>query len=380
VTVAGANQLNQFLNTPRNAATKAAHDFAGCPSNDAQQLYNQLKAQRAQAEQIRNAARQENQAVQAARQTCLNRTGNSPLCNGAYSGLPFAGQEAAAQGVMNADDAALTALRALKCMTGCGQYAKVSVPSVTVGAPEKIKVTGAQFDVCTHFGGGSFSAKFEGDASVSGGGTASTTGARAGGRMTAGGQMSVAVDAPKCDQTQTITVPPPGYCELKIDVLLPQLKNLKIVPPDVAPSSLQINVPSKPVKYISGVNVGSCEESVKVCTAASAGATIRLGDNPRAIAQCTQTANAGCAKPLFGLHPETSTVDVPDPANATVSWSGGTISPGSAKVDLTRGDLKVSCGMKDVYVWKPGPVTIGHRDVQTQLCLAPRFGNVVGNQ
>ena len=133
------------------------------------------------------------------------------------------------------------------------------------------------------------------------------------------------------------------------------------------------------MKYVSGAKARSCDEPVRACTGVAVGAQISLNDNPRAMAQCTQTVDVGCAKPAFGLHEEVSTIDVPDLGNATVSWSGGKIKPGSVKIDLTRGDLRAACTMKDVYVSKPGAVTRGHRDIQTGLCLAPQFGNLVAN-
>lgn len=70
---------------------------------------------------------------------------------------------------------------------------------------------------------------------------------------------------------------------------------------------------------------------------------------------------------------------MPDVANATVSWSSGKVKPGSAKVDLTKGDFKAACNVQEITGYKPGTVQTGKREINTGICLAPQFGNVVAN-
>lgn len=275
--VAGANQITQWGNEVRNAANKTGNDFAGCPSNAAQQTYDTVKSDRAKAQAVRDQARQQDEAAKTARQNCSNQTGGSPLCNAAYNELPFAGQAVAAQAVMDAADAALNSLRALKCVAGCGSQAKVVVPTVTAGPFVPVKLGGQEVQVCSQWSGGKLTAHLEASASASvaaSGGTqvkAVSAGGSAQGGMMVSGKVSGGVDAdiPKCERTETVKLPAPGYCAWKVDVLLPHLKNLKLVPPEVTPADVKVNVPSKQVKYVSGVTTGQCSQQTKVCTGVS---------------------------------------------------------------------------------------------------------------
>ncbi len=389
--ITDANQLGQWLSDANNAAGKAVSDFASCPSPDAQQLYDNIKNQRASAQRVRGQADQQDRNAQSALNTCKSQVDSqfSTLCDGAYTGPhgTFQTVSASAQGVMNADDAALNALKALKCVAGCGKHAEIVVPTVSVGPAERVKVPPLQFDVCSHWTGGRFSAHLEaeasGDVAAKGGGRVSAREAR--GRFRGGAGVEahlsggVEADLPKCDQTETITIPPPGYCVWQIDILLPELKKLKIVPPEVTPPQVRVQVPRKTVRYISGVKKAQCAQEAKVCTGVTVGAHVGLGDDPTSLAQCTQWADAGCANPPFGLEPDYSVISVPDPADATVTWSGGRVNPGSVKVDLSKGEFKVACRPSEFSFWRPGPVHMGKRHVQTPLCIAPSFGDVVAN-
>src|SRR5664279_442232 len=124
-TIAGANQIDQWRRDADAAARKKVTDFASCPSPDAQRLYDELKGKRDQAQATRNQAAQAVADADAALANCMRTWPDGPNgvpaspCRATYGGLPFKGIRDSAQAAVDSLNAAMNALKALKCIAGC---------------------------------------------------------------------------------------------------------------------------------------------------------------------------------------------------------------------------------------------------------------------
>jgi hypothetical protein len=368
-TIQYANQVNQWKNDALAAAQKTAEDFTGCPSPAAQNLYNSLLDHRSKLNTvIAQATAAEVQAI-AARANCFNLVGSNDVfragCVAAYNSLPFAGIKSSAQAALAAVNAAITVLKALKCVSGCNQSARLVFPTVSVQAGSS--QPGPSITVCTQWTPGQFSYNAD-------------TGP---GELTA----SVTAKLPKCAATKTYNL---VACDWDIELLLPALKRLELVPPSVQIRDITINVPTQNVQVISGFN-NNCNQPLEVCTQVNASANISfgLGTDPitslknamQSISQqCTQKTTVGCLNPPFGITPTTSTLQIPDPTRASISWSGR-ITPGRVTVDLTRGEFRASCKAKRLEIPGLPKITIGKQVINFPfLCLQPQLKNLVANQ
>ncbi len=362
-----AEKINQWKNEALAAAQKTVRDFTGCPSNAAQTLYNNLKNKRSSLQQIIAAANLADQQAQAARQTCRNTVPNTAAfrtaCDLAYNNLPFAGIKAAAQVALNAVNAAINVLKNLKCISGCNKTASLVFPTVSIqaGEPQTVDIT-----ICTQWQPGQFT--FNSDAG--------------------NGELSASVLAklPKCKATTTFRL---AGCEWRLDVLLDNLKRIRVIPPEVELRQVNLDIPTTRVRYISGINQ-TCSQPLRVCKqfTASGTVTFELGSNPIASLQsalqsvtgnCTQEITVGCLNPPFGLTPVYSTIQIPDPTKARITWEGARIKPGSITVDLTK--FRSACTPKPLKIPGPPQINIGKQVVNFPfLCLQPQFRNLVANQ
>jgi hypothetical protein len=127
-------QMMQMMKAEVESAKKTADQYIGCPSPAAQAQYDDLERTRQQAVVVRDTAQAaELQAAQALA-SCRQVTGNSPACGAAHSTLPFTVQRTTAVAAIASIDGALTALRSLKCVSGCGQTAKIWIrPGAVLG-------------------------------------------------------------------------------------------------------------------------------------------------------------------------------------------------------------------------------------------------------
>ena len=396
-TIAGANQLDQWRRDAAAAAQKKATDFASCPSPDAQRLYDELKGKRDQAQATRNQAAQALADADAALANCLRTWPDGPNgvppspCRASYGGLPFRGIRDTAQSAVNELNAEMNVLKALKCITGCNRNAGVDYPSCTLagapgGGPVHVNVSGATaaaarpamvgssalasgsgFDVCVEWDPGSFKPVWNPGPD--------------------GVQAGVDLKYPKCKRT--VHVPGTICTSWDINLIFPKLKELKLVPPDVQPGDLKIELATQTISYVTVEQAPSCGQEAVLCTGVTTGfvvmpPAILPADLARSLGPlCRDRTFMGCLQPAFGLNVVTKTASVPDPSQGTVSWKGPKLkSPGSVKIDFTRPEFSIACRQQG-----PGPNTGGAPSVNCStkhvdlpfLCLDPRWGSVVGN-
>jgi hypothetical protein len=395
--IAGANQVEQWRNDARAAGRKTVTDFASCPSPDAQALYDDLKGRRDQAQATRNQANQAVTDADAALRNCLGTWPDAPglpsPCRATYTGLPFKGIRDSAQAAVDALNAAMNALKALKCITGCNRTAGVDYPSCALagapaGGPVNVNVGGMTaaaahpaaignsalalnqgFDVCVEWDPGSFKPVWNPGAD--------------------GVQAGVDVRFPKCKRTVHI---PGSICtSWDVTLVLPKLKELRLVPLDVQAGDLKIEVATQNISYVTVGSAPSCSQEAVLCTGLRPGLIMKavLGGGPLELVRtmgslCQDKTFVGCLQPAFGLVVVNKTASVPDPSQGTVSWKdrGMKLKGGSTKIDFTRPEFAIACRQQG-----PGPNTGGvpslncstkHVDLPF-LCLDPRWGNVVGN-
>ena len=394
--IADADKVDQWRNDATAAARKTATDFASCPSPDAQRLYDDMKSKRDKAQATQTQANQAVAAADAALQSCLSAWPDVPggslpsPCHATYTGLPFKGIRDAAQAAVDALNAAMNALKALKCIAGCNKTAGVDYPScalagvhgggtvnVNVGGMTAAGLQGAAtvnqnlslgngFDVCVEWDPGSFSPIWNPGPS--------------------GVQAGVDIRYPKCKRT--VHVPGSICTAWDITLVLPKLRELKLVPPEVVAGELKIEVATQNISYVTVEQAPSCTKEVVLCTGISAGCfapppALHPADIAKAMgALCTDKTFVGCAQPAFGLVVVNKTASVPDPSQGTVTWKGPKLKAGSIKVDFTRPEFSIACRTHGA-----GPNTGGAPSVTCSnkhldlpfICLEPRFASIVGN-
>ncbi|HEY3351516.1 MAG TPA: hypothetical protein VGM13_17195 [Thermoanaerobaculia bacterium] len=394
-TIAGANQLDQWSRDAAAAAQKTVADFASCPSPDAQRLYDDLKAKRNEAQTTRNNAAQAVADADAALTNCLRTWPDGPggvpasPCRATYTGLPFKGIRDAAQAAVDSLNAAMNALKALKCITGCNRTAGAEYPSCALagspaGGPVHVSVGGAAasaarpamigssalasgngFDVCVEWDPGSFKAVWNPGPD--------------------GVQAGADIRFPKCKRT--VHVPGTICTSWDITLILPKLKELKLVPIEVQPGDLKIELSNQTISYVTVEQAPSCSQEALLCTRISTGYFAPNALQPLDLARamgslCSDRTFVGCLQPPFGLVVVNKTASVPDPSQGTVSWKGPKIKVGSVKVDFTRPEFSIACRQQGA-----GPITGGAPSVNCStkhvdlpfICLEPRWGGVVGN-
>ncbi len=365
-----ANNVNTWKTQAQQAANKTASDFTSCPSPAAQTLYNDLKDKQSKLQTIINQATAADQQALIARGNCFASVPNTPAfkaaCSAAYNNLPFLGIKSSAQAAKTAVDNALNVLKALKCISGCSKNARAVFPTVGVqpGKPQP----GPSITVCTQWKAGQFSYNLD----------------------AGNGELDAGVHAklPSCAKTQTY---PLTGCDWQVSVLLPELKRLRLVPPDVQVRDVTITIPNTTVSVLTGFNQ-SCTQPLEVCKTISGSGnfTFSLGSNPIASlnsamqsvsAQCTQKVTVGCLNPAFGLNPVFSNIGIPDPTKAKITWGGLTAKPGSITVDLSAREYSIACRAKPLAIPGLPTVTIGKQVVEFPfLCLTPQWKNLVASQ
>ncbi len=362
------NNLQTWLNNANQAAQKTARDFTGCPSQAAQNLYNDLRTQRTNAQTARAAAQQIRQNAQQALTQCQQATGNNPLCLATYNGLPAHGWYTLANNTVQALTAAMNSLKALQCIDSCSQTAKLTVPTVSLsgGGTQRITTPGVvDVDVCTHVDFGSVGYNF---------GTA------------ANGNLSQMVDyeGPHCDRTDTFKI----CLDWDISILLPQLQKLGLVPPGVQIPNVSLDIPTRSLRVVSGLTTGSCSQPMRVCSQPSGSVTISFepGQNPLEVlanSACSQWTTVACLNPPFGLRTTTSQIDVPNLTRAVVRWSGGRLKPGSVTIDLTEGRFSAACrGTRGLSFSVPQlpEISVGTQTHSFNwLCMQPHWRTLVAN-
>jgi hypothetical protein len=372
--VNGGDQLNQFKNEADAAARKTVKDFTSCPSPAAQTLYDDLEAKRDRASSTQNEAAKADRDALAARDDCKAKTHLDDQCNTSYNGLSFRITAETARATVASLNASLQALKSLKCVSGCDKSARLLYPAFQTQPPSKAgntalvssKLTGiapvglnlpTSINYCAAWDPGSLKGNFD----------------SGNGQLTA----SVTATLPHCTQTGTLAC----CSEFDLAALLPRLKKLALVPPDLTASDLNLSIPNKSLTAITGVQTATCSQTLKICKRSSATVSVNLGTNPFSTTPsgCQEWADVGCATPPLGLQATTSAVSVPDLTHAKLSWKGSKLKGGSIEVDLSKPDFQGLCKRGcDTQISTPNP-HIGTKSIDLGwACLAPRFTGVVG--
>jgi hypothetical protein len=383
--IAGADQLTQWKNAAEAAARKTVSDFTDCPSPAAQNLYNDLKNKLNQAREVKRQAEEADNQAQAARDRCKQQfPAFKPQCDTAYNGLSFKATAAAAAGTIASLEAAINAMKNLKCASGCNRNGKVLYPlfqtatvagtmaavgpigttaivgGATLAATATNTGTKMEFSYCSTWKPGKFEANFD----------------------SGGGQFDARVrgQLPSCQETKNLSC-----CkEWDMALVLPKLKSLNLIPPDVSVSDITISIPDKTVTHISGVKGANCSQSVKLCKRSSVTLNLNASSNPltATTSGCQEWVDIGCASPAFGLEPITTTTTVPDITKVKISWKGVKVNSGQVVVDMTRAELRGTCktGCTIGINVPPDPIASVGNQILEWVCLDPRFVSVVANQ
>lgn len=359
-TVPHLNQLNSWRSSVQQWAQKTASDWGSCPSNGAQTSYNQAKTWRNQVNSSLQQAEQIRAEAGSARNACLASTNNNALCGSTYNTLPVHVWISSLTSARNSLTAAINTMAALQCPSGCARTARVTVPTVKIqpGGAYRLSNPGwLDLPVCTKLSLGSVGFN---PSAVSSGNL---------GRI-------VQAQPPACTSTANLRV----CTNVDVRVLLPTLQRLSLVPPNVG--AIQLDVPTRNVTAITGVQPASCQKPLRVC-APSGNVTVSLNEGQNlfnASASCSNHVTLGCQQPPFGLQPATQQVGVPDLTKATVRWTRPR--PGSIRVDLTRPEFKATCAGagRGISIPKPPIVSMGTNTVQLPfICTQMNMVRVVAN-
>lgn len=382
----GADKLQEWKNAATSAATKKATDFTDCPSPAAQDLYNDLTEKKRQAVAVYDLAHQADLDAQKARDDCKSKTHLDAACNTAYTNLTFQATANTANGVITSMNAALGVLKALKCPQGCNRTARIVYPTIEFGEKRignlqkssplpiiypsstgRAIITNAapialvnDITYCSAWKSGSFWANWDSGNGEFGGG--------------------FQAKLPQCAKTNTISV----CSDYDLELLLPKLQKLSLVPPDVSVSDLQVSIPNKDVTVFTGVNQATCNRPIKIAKSASVTLNFDLSTNPLSIltGQGGEMVEIGCAEPAFGLAPVSSNVSIPDLTKVKISWAGLKVKGGSIQVDMTKPEFKGTCKKGCPYDLKAPTVDNigkGYLDLPS-VCLEPRLVDLVTNK
>lgn len=365
--IANADRLADWKNDAEKAAKKTIKDFTDCPSPAAQNLYDDLKNKLEKAKETKRLADEANRQAEEARENCKRTTRLNAQCDASYNTLPFKATSASAGATIASLEAAIKALAALRCPAGCDKTGRIVYPAIQspVGM-EIVKVPAPPFGnvpvplvneitYCSSWRRGSFWVDWDaGNGEFSG---------------------SWDLKLPKCEKTDKISV----CTDWDLNLLLPKLQKLNIVPPNVSISDFKVEVPNKNINVISGVKQVSCNKPVKIAKRYSVTLNLELGSNPLKVLpeQGQEMVEIGCAEPAFGLEPISNNVSVPDLTKVRISWKGITVKGGYIEIDMTKPELQVTC-KKGFPSIKVPTVTIGKGYLDLPwVCLKPRFIDVV---
>lgn len=355
-------QLNSWKTQAQQAAAKGVEDWGSCPSPGAQTTYNQIESRRDQIQQSINAANAMKDQAEDALAACKASFNNSPMCTTAYNTLALHAAITSLEGAKSGLDAALNALKNLKCPKGCQQSASVSVPTPSLQGQGTWSLTNpgwVSVEACTQVDLGSIGVD---------------TGALGSGNLS----QLIEAEAPSCSRTERLSI----CTNWDLAKLLALLKRLELVPPDAG--AITVDVPTQKISVFSGLQSTSCQTPLRVCVP---GGNVTISVNQGAplfngtYQGCASYQTLGCQVPPFGLAPQYTDVDVPDVGRATIRWTGG--KPGSVQVDLSGGDFRGIClgrGRTSLQIPKLPKVVMQQTQVNLPfLCVQPTWVNVVAN-
>ncbi|MBS1796901.1 MAG: hypothetical protein JSS81_23950 [Acidobacteria bacterium] len=369
--IANADKLAGWKNDAESALRKTVRDFTDCPSPAAQNLYDDLKRKLEKAQETERLANEADRQAVEARENCKRTTRLNNQCDASYNSLSFRATAGAARATAESLQKAINALKAMKCPAGCDKTGRivypiiqspigmeiVKVPAPPLGPVPVPMVT--EITYCSVWRRGEFWLNWD----------------------SGNGQFDADfhLRTPKCEKTDKIAV----CTEWDLNLLLPRLKKLNIVPPDVSPFDFKVEVPNKNISVVSGVKQTNCNRPVKIAKRYSVTLNLELGSNPLQVLpkQGEDMVEVGCAEPAFGLEPISNNVSVPDLAKVRISWKGITVKGGYVEIDMTRPELQVACKKGFGSSIKVPTVNIGNGYLDLPyVCLKPRFVDLIGKK
>jgi hypothetical protein len=368
--IADAEKLANWKNDAEKAAKKTIKDFTDCPSPEAQNLYDDLKGKLEKAKETKRLAEEADRQAQEARENCKRTTRLNAQCDASYNSLSFRVTANAAGATIASLETAINTLKQLKCPSGCDKTGRIVYPAIQspIGM-EIVKVPTPPFGnvpvplvneitYCSSWRRGSFWADWD----------------------TGNGEFSGSWDLklPKCEKTAKISV----CTAWDLNLLLPKLQKLNIVPPNVSIGDFKVEVPNKNISVISGVKQANCNKPIKIAKRYSVTLNLELGSNPLEVLpkQGQEMVEIGCAEPAFGLEPISNNVSVPDLTKVRINWKGITVKGGYIEIDMTKPELQVTC-KKGFPSIKVPTVSIGRGYLDLPyVCLKPRFIDVVAKK
>lgn len=369
--IANADKLAGWKNDAGNALNKTAKDFTDCPSPAAQNLYDDLKRKLEQAKETERLANEADRQAVEARENCKRTTRLNNQCDASYNSLSFRATAGAAAATAESLQKAIKALKELKCPSGCNKTGRIVYPNIQspIGM-EIVKVPAPplgpvpvpfvkEITYCSSWRRGEFWLNWD-----SGNGEFS-------------GNWDLKL--PKCEKTNTISV----CTDWDLNLLLPKLQKLNIVPPNVSISDFKVEVPNKNINVISGIKQTNCNKPIKIAKRYSITLNLELGSNPLQVLpkQGEDMVEVGCAEPAFGLEPISNNASVPDLTKVRISWKGITIKGGYIEIDMTKPELQATCKKGFGSSIKVPAVNIGKGYLDLPyVCLQPRFIDVVAKK
>lgn len=369
-----ANKLVNWKNDAENAAKKKVSDFTDCPSPAAQNLYNDLTDKKRQAVAVKDVAEQADRDAQSARDNCKRTTHLNAQCDAAYNGLSFRATADAANATITSINTALAILKSLKCPSGCNKTARIVYPTIqfgerTVNPRDMVRANVPNAFIplplvndityCSVWKRGTFWANWD----------------------AGNGEFNADFHAklPQCEKTNTISV----CTDWDLNLVLPKLQKLNIVPPSVSVSDLKVEIPNKEVTVVTGVKQVDCQRPIKIAKRSTVTFNFELSSDPLSIltGQGGEMVQIGCADPAFGLEPITTNVSIPDLTKVRISWNGITVKKGYIEVDMTKPEFQGMCKKGYPSNLKVPTVNVGKGYLDLpNICLQPRFVDLVTNK
>ncbi len=373
--VNNAEKLNAWQTDAENAAQKTAKAFTDCPSPAAQNLYNDLTNKLQQAREVKRLADEADRQGQDARDNCKRTTRLNAQCDASYNTLSFKATSAAAAKTITSLERAITVLKGLKCASGCNRTGRIVYPTIQFGERMAKVVDIARIPVppfgsvpvpyvnevtyCSSWRRGSFWANWDAGNSEF--------------------DADFHLRLPKCEKTNTISV----CTEWDLNLLLPRLQKLNIVPPIVSVSDLKVEIPNKNFSLISGVKQVNCNKPIKVARRSTVTLNLEISSNPLSVltGQGQEMVEIGCAEPAFGLEPISNDVSLPDLTKVRISWKGITVKGGYIEIDMTKPEFQGMCKKGLGSSIKVPTITVGKGYLDLpNVCLQPRFIDLVAKK
>ena len=349
------SQVPAWTQQASQHAQRSSVDYwASCPSAPAQAAYDDLKSKRASLQTAINQAQDLKNTADDALATCQSQTNGDPICSTTYNTLALNAKISTLTTARYAVDAAISAMRGLKCIQGCSDTLDIQLPQVQVSSGGFWTVEN-RISVCTAGNSGSV----DWDVSQL--------------PQNPGGVLQF--NPPTCRRTTTYSM----CTNFDLRALAAELQRLRIVAPSVGITN--VDVPSRSVRVLNGFARARCQEQLRIC---DPGGSVEISVNQgRSLfdggVSCNSYLNTGlCKNPAFGLQPTYGSYEVPDLTRVRVTVDGRR---GSLEVDLSAPNFQRLCrGADDFRIPKPPNVNVSMatRNVPF-ICTQPNYVDLVAN-